>query len=323
MSRGVAEPGSFGGGDGLPAVAGRDTARTLTEVLADYQECAVFARYLVQHGAGNGSYHAALFGYCYLNDLRHLPAGMERDRLVAPYLCTGEHPADCLSYVTDDGAGHLSDDAVDGMFDTVCRHLDAPFARFQAELAAARYAAVPVWPLLLTVRSGPFAWHAELPHAAVLHPVVPDMESGLVHAADAPHTEHVVHADELLSLVLVHDATTFLLTAELPAAAVAAHNDAVLDRLREDRDSCCYLQLDEFVLLYDAGDRDGAALALLQLCCTQQYDAAHPGVIERIGRLGPGRDYFVMHSPAGPDPAVVRSLVAERHAPAKVVVRPF
>lgn len=322
MERNVAGPGSTRGVD-LAAVAGW----SLVDVLGNYHACDVFARYLVEDGAGNGSYHAALFGYCYLRDVRHLDAGAARDQLVAPYLPAGEYPVDCLSYVAYDSEGHLSDDAIHGMFVTVCEHLQTDFERFIADLGSARDATVSAQPAVVAFQSERARCTVHIARADQLGASLPELglgrlEPDLVRAFEARGTESVVCESAFVSVVLGYRDSTFRLTATVSEHAVDAHNAMLLARLQQHRDTCCYLQLDGFVMLYELRGWDDVIMAFLQLCCTHRHGNAHPGVIERIGLAGHD-DYLVVHCPTGQDPTAVHALVSAQHRRRKVVVRPF
>lgn len=320
------------GGDGQP-VAGWSPQWTLADVLGGYQSCDVFARYLVEHGAAAGTYHAALFGYCYLNQLRHLEAGTERDQLAGAFLPAGEHPVGCLSHMIYNGAAHLSDDAVSGMFLTVCEHLGGSFERFQTDLTRAAAQAngieVATRPVVVTLRSQRVRRRVEIGYAARLCSALADLgltepiEPGMQRAMLMPGVESVVHSSRLVSVALVYRAPAFQLTATLDEPAVHAHNVALLQRLRRHRDTCCYLQLDDLVLLYQASEETEPALAMVRLCGQQVHDGGHPGVIERVGRPGDDGDLVVVHCPTGQDPSGVHALVCAQHAPRKVVIHPF
>lgn len=326
MSRGSA-PAS--GDDDLLTAAGWDSGWSLTDVLASYQTCDVFARYLVEHGAGLGTYHAALFGYVYLNQLRYLAPGAERDQLVSPYLDGGEHPVDRLS-----GLPHrdrLSDEELATMFEAVCDQLGDGFQRFTADMGSARSAAVSaaVWAqrMSVTFHGRRFELHASELCAALDEVAMPgELEAGLAEAVRQRGIERVLRASPLLSLVVSHDGHAFELAAVPDVEAVRGGNSAILARLEDHRDTCCYLQLDGFVMVYDTREWDPLLTAFLQLCCLRSYGQSHPGVVERIGALeGDDRDgdYFVVHCPTGQDPAAVRAEVGAAHPHRKIVIHPF
>jgi hypothetical protein len=303
--------------------AGWHPGWSLSDVLAGYETCDVFARYLVEHGADHGTYHAALFGYLYLNQLRFLDAGPERDALVTPYLAGGEHPVDCLNGVAA-GATALSDAALEGMFGAVCAHLERSFQRFNADLGETAPGAIAAQRLRVAFRALHFELHAFELAAALDGVAMPgELELGLERAAQAHGARWPLRDSQLVTLTVAQDGDGFQLVATPHEDAVGTSNAALLGRLAHHRDTCCYLQLDDFVMLYDTRDWDPLLMALLQLCCTRRYGHAHPGVIERIGPLDDDGDYFVVHCPTGQDPAAVRDLVSAMHPNRKIVIHPF
>ena len=291
-------PGGALGDRDWALVVGWNPDSTLTDVLADYDTCDLFARYLVENGAGRGTYHAAIFGYCYLNGVRYLDAGTQQSRLV-----------------------------VEAMFQAACRHLAPGFEQFAADMQAAARAAAARQPVVLALDCGALSWRDEVPHVARVYGLLAELgfagrlDDDFARAAQSGGAELVLRETALGLLRLVAEPPGFRLTASLDATAVAAANAAALDRLRSDRDTCCYLQLDDLVLLHGPDPRHDALLAVLRLCVHRRYGHAHPGIVEHIGR--PGRDYFVVHCPAGPDPDAVRALLLAHHPTHRVVIRPF
>lgn len=264
----------------------------LADVLADYDTCDLFARFLIETGAGDGTYHAALFGYCFLNGMRYVQRR--------------------------------------AMFDAACRNLAPDFERFAAEMRAASTAAAARQPVALAMRCGTVHWHDEFEHADQFHDELVGVGYGSRLAPDfgrafrEPGAELVIGRNTIGSALLRSEPPAFRLTAVLDGQAVAEHNGTALRRLRADRDTCCYLQLDTLVVLHEPDAwHDDAVLALLRLCCQRRYGQSHPGIIERVGRPGRHRDYFVVHCPAGPEPDAVREVLTARHHRMDVVVRPF
>lgn len=300
---------------------------SLLDVLVDYRTCDLFARHLVETGAGRGAYHAALFGYSYLNDLRTMNAGAERDELVRPYLAGGEYSVDCLLHVRRQADRNLTDEQLGDMFAIVAQCLAPGFERFCATMEAACRELVSEPPVTVTVRSARTEWRAELARAGELHARL--AQAGLPDSLEPDFravyqgAETTVRDNGLVTVSLAYAAGAFRLTATLTDDAVAAHNTAVLGRLRQDRDTCCYLQLDDLVVLFDPAKHADPVLAFVRLGCLDTYGHAHPGLIERVGRPGPGRDYFVVHCPSGPSPRPVRTLVLANEPSRKVAIHPF
>jgi hypothetical protein len=267
---------------------------SLTDVLANFDSCDLFARYLVENGAGRGTYHAALFGYCFLNDVGYLDGRAEPGRLT-----------------------------IRTMFDAACRHLAPSFEEFSAQMRALCQTMLVRRPVVVVLDAGRVSWRCELEQAAELAALLPDLEGALAGAFGADGAESAIASGGVGSLTLAHRPPGFGLSLRLDDAAVRAANATALERLRADGDTCCYLQLDDLVVLHGLEDWSDPVLAVLWLCCRRRHGMSQPGVVERVGRLGPDHDRFVVHCPAGPDPAAIRALVSATFGPRRTLVRRF
>lgn len=276
-------------------VAAWNPGWSLTDVLANYDMCDLFARYLVENGAGRGTYHAALFGYCFLNDVQYLDAGAQPSRF-----------------------------AIQAMFDAACRHLAASFEAFAAEMRAAVLALVIRQPIVVALDCGAARWQTELAHAGQLGTIEHSerLDGVLAAAFRTPGIESTMWESELGSVKLAYHPPAFRLTALLDESALAAGNAAVLDSLGDGENTCYYQQLDQLVVLHGARSRNDPIMSVVRLCRARRYGGAAPGTIERAGRRG-RREHFVVHSPAGTDPAAVRALVSARFGPCRFTDGPL